>query len=67
MNKRLKEDIVASIQGGITLGMMLVGFMTTHLIIWRVIGFPMEWYAVVIAILLSLLSMGGLVSWIENT
>lgn len=67
MNRRLKEDIVAGIQGGITLGMMLVGFMTTYLFIWSLIGLPREWYATVVILLFSLLTLGGLISWIKKS
>lgn len=67
MNKRLKEDIVAGIQGGIVVGMMLVGFMVAYKFIWLLIGLPRERYATVVILLFSLLTLGGLISWIKKS
>lgn len=67
MNKQTKEDIVAGIQGGIVVGMMLVGFITTYQFIWSVIGLPREGYATVVILLFSFLTLGGLISWIKKS
>ena len=67
MNKQTKEDIVAGIQGGLVVGMMLVGFMVAYQFIWSLIGLPRERYATVVILLFSLLTLGGLLSWIKKS
>jgi hypothetical protein len=64
MKKPSKKEVVRGIQFFIMLYTMTMGFWYTYIFIWFKCGLSIEWWTLLIIMVLALLSMGGLCTWI---
>ena len=64
--KKNKQNIILTVQSAIVLYTMIIGFSETYLLIWLAVGLPMEWWSLVIAGVLGVLSTIGLFAWIKK-
>lgn len=61
------NKIVEVIQFFLVLKGLIIGFATEWLFIWWEFGLPIEWYTVVISILLGVLTVTLLFQWISTS
>ena len=64
--RKHKSEIIWGVQAFIVLDTMVTGFWFIYLFALFLFGLPMEWWAMVIAMVASLLSMIGTLAWIKK-
>ena len=67
MKKPSKSEVVNGIQLFLMLNSMVLGFWLSYVLIWVKIGLPTGLFAAVITIILAILSVYGLIKWIQNS
>lgn len=65
--QKYKNEIICGIQFFLIGYGLVAGFWHSWLWLWFKIGFPIEWYSLVITAILGFLSVVGLFQWICKT
>lgn len=65
--KKFKKDIIWGVQFFLIGYTMVQGFWWTYILIWFKVGLPIEWYSILVTIVLALFSVFGLFQWIRKT
>ena len=67
MKKKTKEAIINGIQFFLMIYTMTAGFWFEYLWIWCKVGLPMEWWSLLLTMVLAIASVFGLCRWIRNS
>lgn len=65
--KKHKDEIINGTQVFLVVNSMVDGFWFNYLLIWYMVGLPLEWYWIVVTLVLGGLSVIGLVRWCYKT
>jgi hypothetical protein len=64
--KKHRDDIVDGVKFFIMMDTMVFGFWWNYMWVWYLLGFPLEWWSIVIAMALALLSLFGFCQWVTK-
>ena len=62
--RKHKDEIIGGVQFFVMLYTMTMGFYFSYIFAWFKVGLPVEWWSLLVTLVLALLSTGGLCQWI---
>ncbi len=64
--RKHKDEIICGVQFFVMLYTMTMGFYFSYILAWFKVGLPIEWWSLLVTLVLALLSTGGLCQWIRE-
>lgn len=61
-----KKEVENAIQFLLLIYAIVWGFIWSYIWLWAKLDIPMEWWSLVVCVVLGVLSAGGLLNWIAN-